>query len=152
MYSIILSLSPEEALGYLARILSILIIHTSLPKTIIHQKVYIHSLGFPDDLDLKQGCHEILAAFEFTPETFPAFAIQGYATIAEVIEYETDRFSQDQDLHGHLESLSAYKARLNISAPILGLRFVDTYFFETPILDVLPPKGLYSGSFWQMKL
>jgi hypothetical protein len=152
MYSTVLSLSPEEALGYLARIHSILIIHSTPPKEIIHQKIYIHSLGFPDDLDLKRGCHQILAAFGFTSATFPAFAIQGYATISEVIEYEPYRFNQDRDLHGHLENLSAYQARQNISSPILGVRFIDTYFFEAPILDVLPPKDICSGSFWQIEL
>jgi hypothetical protein len=152
MGSVVLSLSPEEALGYLARIHSVLIIHTPPPEKILHQKVYIHSLGFPDDPELKRGCHEILAEFGFTPEIFPAFAIQGYATIAEVIEYEPYRFRQDRDLHGNSESLSAYQARQNISSPILGLRFIDTYFFEAPILDVLPMSAIHSRSFWQMNI
>jgi hypothetical protein len=152
MGSIVLSLSPEEALGYLARIHSILIIHTPPPEIILPQRIYIHSLGFPDDPELKRGCHEILAEFGFTSETFPAFAIQGYATIAELIKYEPQKFDQDREAHGHSESLSAYQTRLNISSPIMGLRFINTYFFEAPILDVLPTSVIYSGSFWQMKL
>ena len=152
MGSVVLSLSPEEALGYLARIHSVLIIHTPPPEKIIHQRVYIHSLGFPDDPELKWRCHEILAEFGFTPETFPAFAIQGYATISEIIRYEPLRFSCDQDAHGHSESLSAYQVRRNIPSPILGVRFMDTYFFNEPILDVLPISGVCSGSFWQIKL
>lgn len=148
--STVLSLSPEEALGYLARIHTILIIHTSPPVGILHQKIYIHTLGFPDRSDLKQGCHEILEEFGFTPETFPAFAIQGYVHIAEIIEYDPQKFRSDRDLHGHQESLFAYQTRLNITST-WGLRFTDTYIFNEPILDVLPI-SCNSDGFWETDL
>jgi hypothetical protein len=148
--TLVLSLSPEEALGYLARIHSILIVHAPPPAAIIHQKIYIHSLGFPDDPDLMQGCHEILEEFGFTPETFPAFAIQGYVHIAEIIEYEAQRFRSDRDAHGHTESLWKYQGRLNTLSQIWGLRFTDTYIFNEPILDVLPNFSHNGDSFWEI--
>ncbi len=147
-----LSLSPEEALDYLARIHSILILHTPPPAEIIEQKLYIHTLGFPDHPELMQGCHEILEEFGFTPETFPAFAIQGYVKIAEVIKYESTRFECDLDAHGHAESLFSYQKKLNISSQIWGLRFTDTYIFNEPILDILPIFSDDSDSFWETNL
>lgn len=149
--AIALSLSPEEALGYLSRIHSILITHTPPPE-IIQQKVYIHTLGFPDHPELMQGCHEILEEFGFTPETFPAFAIQGYVNIAEVIRYESPRFEGDRHLHGHSESLFAYRKKLNISSQVWGLRFIDTHIFNEPILDVLPIFRDNREGFWEINL
>jgi hypothetical protein len=148
--TLVLSLSPEEALGYLARIHSILIVHTPPSRSIICQKIYIHSLGFPDEPDLIEGCHEILEEFGFTPETFPAFAIQGYVHIAEIIEYDPQRFRSDRDAHGHPESLFVYQTRLNISSQVWGVRFTDTYIFNEPILDVLPYFSHNSDRFWEM--
>ncbi len=150
--TLVISLSPEEALGYLARIHSILIVHTPPPKATIHPKIYIHSLGFPDDPHLRRGCHEILEEFGFTPETFPAFAIQGYVHIAEIIKYDLQKFEGDRDAHGHQESLFAYQTRLNISAPVWGLRFTDTYIFNKPILDVLPIFSDNGDGFWEINL
>ncbi len=142
---------PEEALGYLARIHSILIVHFPPPVEILRQKIYVHSLGFDDDANLRRGAEEIMAAFGFTPETFPAFAIQGHATIAEIIEYDSERFWQDRDAHGHKESLAEYQIRLMIAGQVWGVRLDDTYFFGVPILDVLPILN-GSESFWQIDL
>lgn len=145
--AIILSLPPEEALGYLARIHSILLIsrpqHFQLP-----QQVYIHTLGLPDHPMLRRGALEILSEFGFNPETFPAFAIQGYATIAELITYHQDlQFRQDRDAHGYTDSLQEYKLRSQVSQ-VWGVRFTDTYILTEPIVDVLPPST--GEMFWQM--
>ncbi|AFY73285.1 hypothetical protein Syn7502_01182 [Synechococcus sp. PCC 7502] len=147
--AIALSLSPEEALGYLARIHSIIVItHATPPLAVINQRIYIHTLGFPDHPELMQGCFEILEEFGFTPETFPAFTIQGYATVGEVFRYEARKFSQDRHAHGHSESLTEYRSRLDLRSPVWGVRFIDTYILEEPITDILPPVGIESNRFW----
>lgn len=149
--AIALSLSPEEALGYLARIHSILILLTPPPIDILNRRIYIHSLGFPDDLDLRRGCEEILEEFGFNAETFPAFAIQGWVDVGEIISYDCQKFSQDRDAHGHEETLRDYQARFNISSEVWGVRFSDTYIFNEPIIDVLPTGNIGENGFWQLR-
>lgn len=143
---IALSLAPEEALGFLARIHSILLIDHR-PKLTIPQRVYIHTLGFPDHPQLLQGALEILQEFGFEPETFPAFAIQGYATIDQIIFYNHDlQFRQDRDAHGCRSSLTEYNRQ---NPQVWGVKFTDTYILNEPITDVLPPST--GEIFWEIR-
>ncbi len=134
-----ISLSPEEALDYLARIHSILIVNAPSDLIINYRgQVLVHSWGFPDDPELKQGCHEILEEFGFCADTFPAFAIQGVVTVCEVIKYDALKFERDRALHDSEI----------ISSEVWGIRFEDTYILEEPVLDIIPPINVENGDFW----
>jgi len=83
---IILSIDPAEALGLLAGFDTHLTAVMdrgvqALLQRKPHYRVAVHTLGFPDDADQKNLCHEVLAEFGFDCHTFPALAIQGLVTV-----------------------------------------------------------------------
>lgn len=78
-----LSLAPTSALGCLSgyeKTFNILF----APQWELPHKLLIHSLGYPDDREDRQRVMEIMDEFGFCAETFPAFAIQGIATVISV--------------------------------------------------------------------
>jgi hypothetical protein len=148
--AIAISLCPEEALSYLARIYNTLVVFE--PPEILfgyQDRLIIHSLGFPDQKPVRLLCDQLLQEFGFCPDTFPALAVQGLATIASIFEYDAVSFEHDRDAHGYKDSLAVCQrewGKVGISA--WGIKLADTYFLNTPINDILPPPGVENSSFW----
>ncbi|MFN3927501.1 MAG: hypothetical protein ACK4QL_09305 [Pseudanabaenaceae cyanobacterium] len=116
----ILSLSPVDSLVYLAGLERDLEVHfLGIAGITVPQPILIHALGYPEaGTDLTP---EIMAEFGFTPETFPAYGIQGWAEIAQIW---------------------SNKGR----SPLIRLN--NTYFLEEPIYDVLPPLQVTANCLW----
>ncbi len=145
----VLSLSPEEAIGFLAGLYSTLVVFD--PPEFIRNyrgRVLVHALAFPDHRELQKLCLDFLAVYNFSPETFPALALQGLATVSDVYPYDTDRFCAEQEEHGCGESLYAYRIDHGLEGEVWGVRLDKTYFLETPIRDIVPPPGIEHGHFW----
>jgi hypothetical protein len=148
--AIAVSLCPEEALSYLARIYNTLVVFEP-PEVLFgyQDRLIIHSLGFPDDHPVRLLCDQLLQEFGFCPDTFPALAVQGLATIATIFEYDVDRFERDRDAHGYKDSLAVCQQEWGkVGMPAWGIKLSDTYFLNTPIYDILPPQSVENGSFW----
>lgn len=150
-----ISLCPEEAVCYLARVYSTLVVFDppEFIKTVIDSRVLIHSLGYPDSPDAAYTCRQLMDEFGFDTDTFPAFALQGLATIAAI--FPCDR----QDIHVDLEldqqfdiaptSLIDIQARIDQKGQTPWLvQLKDTYFLQEPIYDVLPPMNVITGDMW----
>jgi hypothetical protein len=150
-FMLVLSLSPPEALAFLSGIHTTLIVWHRIPTLLlgleVSDRLVIHTLGFPDAPLERQLCQEILQEFGFDVQTFPAWAIQGLATIEEVFLYDGDRFAQDAEVHGCGADLFEYQhSQAQDQALCYGIRLSDTFFLDEPIYDVLPP--LESDRFW----
>ena len=150
-----ISLCPEEALCYLARVYTTLVIFNppEFIKTSIGVRVLIHSLGYPDHPDSAHTCRQLMDEFGFDTDTFPAFAIQGLATIAEIFPCDRDNLEVDFEPDQHLDiaptSLIDIQSRVQDqgqSAWVVQLK--ETYFLQEPIYDVLPPMHIATGDVW----
>ncbi len=145
------SLCPEEAVCYLAGIYTTLAVFdpTNIVQT-YRGRILIHSLGFPDEPELKPLCHQILEEFGFDEDTFPALSIQGLATVSDVFLYNEDKFVADREAHGHDMSLLSYQADAEkIGYNTWGVKLSDTYFLERPVCDVMPPSyEVISNCLW----
>ncbi|AFY71175.1 hypothetical protein Pse7367_2922 [Thalassoporum mexicanum PCC 7367] len=148
--AIAVSLCPEEALSYLARIYNTLVVFE--PPEILFgyaDRLIIHSLGFPDQAPVRLLCDQLLQEFGFCPDTFPALAIQGLATIASIFEYDADRFEDDCAAHGYKDPLHVCQREWGrVGMPAWGIKLADTYFLNTPLYDILPPPKVGNGGFW----
>lgn len=153
--TVAISLCPEEAICYLARVYTTLVIFNppEFIKTSIGVRVLIHSLGYPDHPDSAHTCRQLMDEFGFDTDTFPAFAIQGLATIAEIFPCDRDNLEVDFELDQHLDiaptSLIDIQSRVQDqgqSAWVVQLK--ETYFLQEPIYDVLPPMHIATGDVW----
>lgn len=145
----VLSLTPEEAVSFLAQLYSTVVVVD--PPEFVRRyrgRVLIHSLPFPDHPHLQELCLEFLAAYGFDPATFPSLAIQGVATIVDVYPYDPDRFCAEEAEHGCGESLYAYQLDYAVQGEVWGVRLEHTYFLDAPVTDILPPPGTEHGDFW----
>jgi hypothetical protein len=153
-----ISLCPEEAVCYLARIYSVIVLFD--PPAIVRDyrgRILIHALGFPDDPEIALFCKCILAEFGFDEDSFPAFAIQGLATVTEIFPYDLTSFVADREAHGYKESFyndrslhSSNRDRITPDQPceIWGAKLEHTYFLSEPVYDVIPPMDVESNHFW----
>jgi hypothetical protein len=120
MISPILSLSPVDALSYLAGFDSQLEVRLvgkfDLPATVI-----VHSLGYPDNGTDALLTQEIMTEFGFCTDTFPAYALQGTATIV---------------------PLGAMRNNW------MPLQIANGFFFDEPIYDVLPLPEVGVNCLW----
>lgn len=151
-----LSLSPAEALAYLSGIHTTLLVWDRIPQLLwqleADDRLLIHTLGFPDHPAEVELCEQILAEFGFDVDTFPAWAIQGLATVDEVLLYDGDGFAEDAALHGCGDDLFSYQSSVGKENSLCyGIRLTDTFFLDEPIYDVLPPlqEDWQSQMFWQ---
>ncbi len=145
----VLSLSPEEAIGFLARLYSIVVVFD--PPGFIRNyrgRVLIHALAFPDHPRLQELCLDFLAVYGFSPDTFPGLAFQGLGTILDVYPYDSDRFCSEQEEHGCGESLYGYCLDHDFAGEVWGVKLGNTYFLESSIPDILPPPQVEHGHFW----
>lgn len=145
-----ISLCPEEALSYLTRIFTTLVVFGA-PEPVLHYqgRILIHSLGFPDDPREQCLCDQILQEFSFDPLTFPALAIQGSVAIADIFQYDSASFAADKQAHGYKDSLEKHRVKANrFNCEVWGIRLCRTYFLDEPVYDVIPPNEVSSGSFW----
>lgn len=120
----ILSLTPVDSLTYLggfADELEVILFGLSPRALTLDMSLVIHSLGYPDDPVSALLTKEIMQAFEFTAELFPAFALQGIAVLTGLIV--------------HTQSQAT-------------IRLGQTYFLEEPIYDVLPPSLVQPNYLW----
>lgn len=153
--TVAISLCPEEAVCYLARVYTTLVVFNppEFIKTSIGSRVLIHSIGYPDNPESAHICRQLMDEFGFDTDTFPAFAIQGLATITSV--FPCDRrnlavdFEFDQQLDIAPTSLIDIQSRVEDrgqSAWLVQLK--ETYFLQEPIYDVLPPMNIETGNAW----
>ena len=153
--TVAISLCPEEAVCYLARVYTTLVVFNppEFIKTSIGSRVLIHSIGYPDNHESAHICRQLMDEFGFDTDTFPAFAIQGLATITSV--FPCDRrnlavdFEFDQQLDIAPTSLIDIQSRVEDrgqSAWLVQLK--ETYFLQEPIYDVLPPMNIETGNAW----
>lgn len=153
-HTLAVSLSPDEAICYLGRVYSTLVVFDApdLPPELIapyQGRILIHTLGFPDEPPIKHLCQEILAEFGFDVDTFPALSIQGLATVIDVVKYDPESFASDREAHGCGESLSAYQADSEkFGCDAWGIRLSDTFILDRPVCDVIPSANVGNGTFW----
>lgn len=149
------SLCPEEAVCYLARVYTTLVVFNppEFIKTSIGVRVLIHSLGYPDNTESAHICKQLMDEFGFDTDTFPAFALQGLATIASITPCDRFNFEMDFDHKQWKDiaptSLIDIQSRVkdkNQSAWLVQLK--ETYFLQEPIYDVLPPINTDTGNAW----
>ncbi len=153
--TVAISLCPEEAVCYLARVYSTLVVFDppEFIKTAINSRVIIHSLGYPDSPDAAQTCRQLMDEFGFDTDTFPAFALQGLATIAAIFPCDRHDLHVDLELDQQFDiaptSLIDMQARIDEKgqSPWL-LQIKDTYFLQEPVYDVLPPINVITGDMW----
>jgi hypothetical protein len=149
-----LSLCPEEAACYLARIYNTLVIFDPPPLVRNYRgRVVIHSLGYPDHPETALLCEELMDDFGFDADTFPAYALQGLATVSEVYPYHEERFALERENHGYREGLGEVRQRIyeqtgQRKQMAWGVKLTDTYFLQEPLYDVLPPMDTATGDFW----
>jgi hypothetical protein len=153
--TVAISLCPEEAVCYLARVYTTLVVFNppEFIKTSIGTRVLIHSLGYPDNPESAHICRQLMDEFGFDADTFPAFAIQGLATIASMFPCDRNNldidFEFDQQLDIAPTSLIDIQSRVEDrgqSAWLMQLK--ETYFLQEPIYDVLPPINTETGQVW----
>jgi len=155
LVNVAISLCPEEAVCYLARVYTTLVVFDppEFIKTSVGKRVLIHSLGYPDNPESARTCRQLMDEFGFDADTFPAFSLQGLATIAAIFpcdrrDLETD-FELDQQLGIAPTSLIDIQSRVEDrgqSAWLMQLK--ETYFLQEPVYDVLPPMGKMTGDMW----
>lgn len=156
--TIAISLCPEEALCYLARVYTTLVVFNppEFMKTAISSRVLIHSLGYPDSYEFAHICKQLMDEFGFDTETFPAFALQGLATIASIVpcdrhDLELD-FTNSQWNEIAPTSLTDIQSRVEDRGQSAWLvKLKDTYFLQEPIYDVLAPINTETGDVWLPK-
>lgn len=150
-----ISLCPEEAVCYLARVYTTLVVFDppEFIKTSIGARVLIHSLGYPDNPESAQICRQLMDEFGFDADTFPAYALQGLATVTAIFPCDRRELDLDFELDQQLDiaptSLIDIQSRVEDkrqSAWLMQLK--DTYFLQEPIYDVLPPLDTASGDIW----
>ena len=156
--TVAISLCPEEAVCYLARVYTTVAVFNppEFIKTAIGSRVLIHSLGYPDNADSAHTCKQLMDEFGFDTNTFPAFAIQGLATIAAIFPCDRQNCEVDFELDRHFDiaptSLIDMQSRVEDqcqSAWLLQLK--ETYFLQEPIYDVLQPMHIATGNIWLPK-
>lgn len=153
--TVAISLCPEEAVCYLARVYSTLVVFNppEFIKTSIGSRVLIHSLGYPDNPESAHICKQLMDEFGFDAETFPAFAIQGLATIAAIFPCDRQDLEIDFELEQQLDiaptSLIDSQSRVEDGGQSAWLvQLKETYFLQEPIYDVLPPMHIATGDIW----
>jgi hypothetical protein len=153
--TVAISLCPEEAVCYLARVYSTLVVFNppEFLKTSIGSRVLIHSLGYPDNPESAHICKQLMDEFGFDAETFPAFAIQGLATIAAIFPCDRQDLAIDFELNQKLDiaptSLIDIQSRVEDGGQSAWLvQLKETYFLQEPIYDVLPPMHIATGDIW----
>jgi hypothetical protein len=145
--TVAISLCPEEAVCYLARVYTTLVVFNppEFIKASIGSRVLIHSLGYPDNPESAYMCRQLMDEFGFDTDTFPAFAIQGLATIASI--FPCDRQNLDVDFAP--TSLIDLQSRVEDRGQAAWLvQLKETYFLQEPIYDVLPPMNTETGNAW----
>ena len=153
--TVAISLCPEEAVCYLARVYTTLVVFNppEFIKTSIGGRVLIHSLGYPDNPDSAHACRQLMDEFGFDTDTFPALAIQGLATIASIFPCDRNNLEVDFELDRHLDiaptSLIDLQSRVEDKGQEAWLvHLKETYFLQEPIYDVLPPMHITTGDVW----
>ena len=153
--TVAISLCPEEAVCYLARVYTTLVVFNppEFIKTSIGSRVLIHSLGYPDNPESAYMCRQLMDEFGFDTDTFPAFAIQGLATIASIFPCDRQNLDVDFELDQHLDiaptSLIDLQSRVEDRGQAAWLvQLKETYFLQEPIYDVLPPMNTETGNAW----
>ena len=153
--TVAISLCPEEAVCYLARVYTTLVIFNppEFIKTATDTRVLIHSLGYPDNPESAHICRQLMDEFGFDTDTFPAYAIQGLATIASIFPCDRSNLEVDFELDQHLDiaptSLIDIQSRVQDQGQAAWLvQLKDTYFLQEPIYDVLPPMAIATGDVW----
>jgi len=153
--TVAISLCPEEAVCYLARVYSTLVVFNppEFIKTSIGSRVLIHSLGYPDNPESAYICKQLMDEFGFDAETFPAFAIQGLATIASIAPCDRHNLEIDFEIEQQLDiaptSLIDIQSRVEDGGQSAWLvQLKETYFLQEPIYDVLPPQHVATGDIW----
>jgi hypothetical protein len=153
--TVAISLCPEEAICYLARVYATLVIYNppEFIKTAVGSRVLIHSLGYPDHTDSAHTCRQLMDEFGFDADTFPAVALQGLATIAAISPCDRQNLDIDFELEQCQDvaptSLIDLRSRVEErghSAWLVQLK--ETYFLQEPIYDVLPPIDTETGNIW----
>jgi hypothetical protein len=153
--TVAISLCPEEAICYLARVYTTLVIFNppEFMKTAVGSRVLIHSLGYPDHPDSAHTCRQLMDEFGFDADTFPAVALQGLATIAAIFPCDRQNLDVDFEFEQQLDiaptSLIDLQSRVEDrgqSAWLVQLK--ETYFLQEPIYDVLPPIHTETGNVW----
>jgi hypothetical protein len=153
--TVAISLCPEEAVCYLARVYTTLVVFNppEFIKASIGSRVLIHSLGYPDNPESAYMCRQLMDEFGFDTDTFPAFAIQGLATIASIFPCDRQNLDVDFELDQHLDiaptSLIDLQSRVEDRGQAAWLmQLKETYFLQEPIYDVLPPMNTETGNAW----
>ncbi|URD50079.1 GIY-YIG nuclease family protein [Chroococcidiopsis sp. CCNUC1] len=157
------SLYPDNVLFYLAGIHNTLVVFE--PNNIVIDykgKILLHTLDFyeitsnKNDCEvvrllekLRKNCFEILFSFELDEKTFPAHAIQGWATVEKVFKYDSVSFAADKEAHGLGDNLAEYQAECSMDRQeAWGIRLSNPVYLEEPVCDVLPPDNVFSGDIW----
>jgi len=146
-----ISLPPDEAAGILSGIFNTFVVFDPTEQVTRYSgRILIHSLGFPDeDEQIKRNCSLILANLGYDEQTFPAYAIQGWATVKQVKLYDGDSFANDADLHGCGDNLMLYQAQnATPGTQTWGIVIKDPFIIDPPVFDVIPPKGIDQGDLW----
>ncbi len=152
--TIAISLCPEEAVCYLARVYTTLVVFDppEFIKTSVGSRVLIHSLGYPDNHEFAQICKQLMDEFGFDPDTFPALALQGLATIAAICPYDRANFDinyAEKLIDIAPTSLTDIQIRIEDRGQSAWLvKLKETYFLQEPIYDVLPPMDTETGDIW----
>ncbi|TYQ28226.1 hypothetical protein [Pseudanabaena sp. UWO310] len=153
--TVAISLCPEEAVCYLARVYTTLVVFNppEFIKTSVGSRVLIHSLGYPDNPESAHICKQLMDEFGFDTETFPATALQGLATIDSIFPCDRQNLEVDFEIDRQLDiaptSLIDIQSRVEDrgqSAWLVQLK--ETYFLQEPIYDVLPPINTETGNIW----
>ncbi|NJK61192.1 MAG: hypothetical protein HC918_14465 [Oscillatoriales cyanobacterium SM2_1_8] len=127
-----LSLSPVEAIAYLGRFFSILPWAEPLPRDLrCPDWIAIHSQGLAEEPAARSHQLQVLAAFGFDSDTFPAGAIQGQAHLLAVHTYRQPvQFARDRPRHGCPLGDRRF--------PVRALIFGKAHFLTEPLYDILP--------------
>lgn len=146
-----ISLSPDEAEAMLASVHDILLVFQPDEEVIRYSgRILIHTLGFPDEDEMiKENCRSILQKLGWSEDDFPAHAIQGWASVQQVIPYNAANFARDAERHNCGHSMSAYQKECGCedSQP-WGIILEDFVLLDPPIYDVLPPVDIGQGDLW----
>jgi hypothetical protein len=90
--------------------------------------------------------------FGFDPDTFPALALQGLATIAAICPYDRENFDINyvEELSDIAPtSLTDIQTRIeNRGQSAWLVKLNETYFLQEPIYNVLPPMDTETGDIW----
>lgn len=151
MRPLAVSLPPDDAAALLAGIWTTLVVFEPTDLVIKYKggKLLIHTLEFPDHPQLAAGCKEILAQLGVDEETFPAFAIQGWATVDKIIKYDPQSFAADKEAHGRGNSLIKYQAECGLMGrDAWGIVLKEPVVLDPPIYDVFAPEEILEGDLW----